>query len=454
MANAKTTMKPKADQAQQQQPGPAPQGNVTAQEVEPKSKHPIVKFKNYADQRMATLGNALPPHISPDTFMSIALTAIQRKADLMRCTPQSLWNACIDAANLGLLPDGVEGAIAPYGQNIEGKRVAENATFMPMVGGYRKKAYEGGLVAKWEVNIVRARDVFNFRLGDDPFIDHTPYWGAEDPGEVIGAYSIATLKDGSVLRDVMTIWELNKIRAKSKALANGPWSDPAFVPEMHRKTMARRHFKQLPRTPALAKIIEHDDKEFDLDHRSEEAIEDRRARRLTSTSAAFDQFSRPGPVIDNDDFGSVDGDADDHEQPGQDGDGEFDEGDADNGGQPTAGGAQASGDTGDTQQQDGGESSGQQGGGQVDQPKRWDVTKQPTNEAEYSLYAETVIADWTGKTEFDTGTMKIVGSEALKSWWKSDAERKLRTACKVAKEAFDALVEIVKAREAAIKAGK
>ena len=464
MANAKTTTKERKPDQAQKPAGEAPKGNLApAGQSEQRSKHPIVRFKEYADQRMATLNSALPPHISPEAFMSIALTAIQRKADLLKCTPQSLWNACIDAANLGLLPDGVEGAIAPFGQNLEGKRIAEIATFMPMIGGYRKKAYEGGLVAKWEVEVVRERDDFDHEKGDNAFIYHKPYFGAEEAGRVVGAYSIAKLINGEVMRDVMNLADLNKIRAKSKA-GNGPWKDPVFEPEMYRKTMARRHFKQLPRTAALAKVIEHDDREFDLDHRSDEAIEDRRQRRLTTTTAAFDQFSSPGPVIENDeDLGS----ADDEPASKQDGDGEFAEADTDDaakGGKPDGGAAPADQQQSGQQQPQGGgtqvgdtqsSEAGQQGSpGNDAEDRKWPEGQVPTNADEYQFYAETIIDGWTRGSEFDTGTSKIVGADGMPDWWKSKTERDLRTACGVTKKTFDTLVSRIKTKQAELRKGK
>jgi recombination protein RecT len=204
------------------------------------------------------------------------------------------------AAQDGVLPDGREGAIAPYGESADGKRVAEIATWMPMIEGLRKKARNSGEIKNWEVHVVRARDHFRFALGDDAFIEHEPYFGIDEPGDIIGAYSIATLADGTKSRDVMTIRDIVKIRAKSKA-KNGPWGDPTFFPEMCKKTVARRHYKQLPHSAGLDKMIERDDREFDLDHRSEEQIEARRQRRLGSVSASFDAFASAGsgPIIDH-----------------------------------------------------------------------------------------------------------------------------------------------------------
>ncbi len=275
----------------------APTGNLPAARDQQKLKHPLTAFQEYLGARAEQLQFALPSHISPDRFTRIVLTALQRKPELLKCTKQSLWNACLLAAQDGLMPDGREGAIVPYGENEKGKKVAEIATWMPMIEGLRKKARNSGEISDWMAFTVRARDAFRVVLGDAPRIDHEPYIGADDPGEVVAAYSVAWLKDGTISRDVMTIRDLMKIKAKSKA-TNGPWNDSTFFGEMCKKTIARRHYKQLPHSSDLDDMIKRDDEAFGLDDRSEEQIADRQQRRVASVGSAFDQFAG-GPAIDH-----------------------------------------------------------------------------------------------------------------------------------------------------------
>lgn len=295
MARTSTRERTDSEHRQASAPQEAPKDNLPAEQ---RRVHPLVAFQTYAQERMDQLGFALPPHISPDRFTRIALTALQRKPELLKCTRQSLWNACLLAAQDGLMPDGREGAIVPYGENENGQKKAEIATWMPMIEGLRKKARNSGQIRNWEVHVVRERDHFKFALGDDSFIEHEPYFGAEEPGDVIGAYSIATMIDGTKSRDVMTIRDIMKIRAKSKA-KNGPWSDSTFFPEMCKKTVARRHYKQLPHSSDLDSLIARDDEAFGLDERSNEQIEQRQARRLTSVAASFDAFAAGSPEYDH-----------------------------------------------------------------------------------------------------------------------------------------------------------
>lgn len=275
-------------------PQQAPTGNLPAAR-EAKQKPPIVQFREYVNQRMTTLEEALPPHINPSYFVSAIMVALQKKPSLLKCTFASIWNACVEAAKDGLLPDNKEGAIVPYGENADGKRVSEIATWMPMIEGYRKKIFETGKVRSWEVQVVREKDDFEYELGDNAFIRHKPYVGVQSPGGIVGAYSIAKLESGETVREVMGAYDIMQVASKSRA-GNGPWKDPAFVPEMARKVVARRHYKQLPHSRELSAMIERDDERFGIDtNPTEELPPTKPTRRLTSREA-FDTYA--GATID------------------------------------------------------------------------------------------------------------------------------------------------------------
>lgn len=191
---------------------------------------------------------ALPAHIPVERFQRVIMTALQNSPDLIKCERASLWNSAMKAAQDGLLPDGREGAIVPY----QGK-----ATWLPMIGGIRKKVRNSGELVTWDVHAVYEKDHFEFELGDAPFIRHKPSLDA-DKGKLIAVYSVATLKGGEKSRDVMSVSDVEKIRAKSRA-QKGPWSDPTFYPEMAKKTVARRHSKVLPMSSDLDDLIRRDD---------------------------------------------------------------------------------------------------------------------------------------------------------------------------------------------------
>jgi recombination protein RecT len=197
---------------------------------------------------------ALPAHIPVERFQRVIMTAVQNNTDLLKCERRSLWNAAMKAAQDGLLPDGREGAIVPY---------KNQAQWLPMIGGLRKKVRNSGEIATWDVHAVYEKDHFEFELGDSPFIKHKPTLSGEK-GKIIAVYSVATLKGGEKSRDVMSIADVEKIRTKSRG-TNTPWNDPIFYPEMCKKTVARRHSKVLPMSTDLDDLIRRDDDLYDFE---------------------------------------------------------------------------------------------------------------------------------------------------------------------------------------------
>lgn len=223
---------------------------------------------------------ALPAHIPVERFNRVVLTAIQNNPDLLACNRKSLFNAAMKAAQDGLLPDGREGAIVPY---------KGEATWMPMIGGIRKKVRNSGDIASWDVHAVYENDHFEFELGDDPYIKHRP--ALSNKGKLIAVYSVAVLKGGEKSRDVMSVEDVEKIRALSRG-KNTPWNNPTFYAEMAKKTVARRHSKVLPMSSDLDDLIRRDDALYDIQGASDAEV---KAPRISMTQA-LDRLAAPTPV--------------------------------------------------------------------------------------------------------------------------------------------------------------
>ncbi|WP_315768299.1 recombinase RecT [Bradyrhizobium sp. SZCCHNR2012] len=472
----------------QSTPRQAPTGNLPARQQqnapahqEPKGPPPIVQFRDYVQARMATLEEALPPTIPPKRFVSVLMTALQNKPKLLECTFPSLWNACVRAAQDGLLPDGREGAIAPYGENKDGKRIAEIATWMPMVEGYRKKIFETGKVDMWTVQVVREKDEFEYELGDNAFIKHKPFVGMTSPGNIVGAYSIAKLSSGEKVYEVMGAFEIMQIASKSKA-GNGPWKDPVFVPEMAKKVVARRHYKQLPHSESMDAMIARDDATHGLIDDQTPRIAAPTTRRL-SHGEAFDAYA--GSTIDHDDDGVIQGgdqggisdqDRADFEQEasstaqsppavgaskGADtatqarASAPTTNADAAGAGSPRATPAAEAGAQGtsapasSTQQtveemrQNDGTGEGVTDDEQIDEDgadRPWPPGAVPSSEAEYGRYLRTKLEAFT------------VGADVPK-WWNSSDEKELRAKCGVAAN-FKAYQDLAIARRTALGSGQ
>ena len=269
------------------------------------NRNELVAVKQQIDTRVDQFQNALPAHIPVERFTRVVLTAIQGNPDLLNCNRQTLFTSAVKAAQDGLLPDGREGALVPYKGEVQ---------WLPMVAGIRKKVRNSGEIATWDVQAVYEKDQFDFELGDNPFIRHKPALMAR--GKIVAVYSIATLKTGEKTRDVMSIEDVEKIRAKSRS-AKGPWNDPTFYPEMAKKTVAKRHSKVLPMSTDLDDLMRRDDALYDMKGAGDENVAQRPrglAGRLDalagSTAAPATTLpahdAETGEIIDHDDVPSND----------------------------------------------------------------------------------------------------------------------------------------------------
>lgn len=255
--------------------------------------HPLVQFREQLQDRASELKMALPSHITPEKFQRTVLTAVQQNPGLLNARRTTLVLACMKAAQDGLLPDGREAALVPFktSKKIDGQWQSwEEIAYIPMVYGVRKKILQARdakgepIVSALEVGVVYRKEVeaghFYYEVGRDPPLGHRPLLDltAEDTtdDQIVGAYSIATMADGTKSYEFMRRFEINKVREASQTgattdrqgkprEAKGPWRD--WFPEMCKKTVLHRHAKSLPQSGDL--IVEVDD---DTSYAAESAV--------------------------------------------------------------------------------------------------------------------------------------------------------------------------------------
>jgi recombination protein RecT len=201
---------------------------------------------------------ALPSHVSVEKFQRVAMTAIQSDPDLLAADRRSLFGAITRAAQDGLLPDKREGALVIFtnkikGQNGERDQYVKAVQWMPMVAGILKKVRQSGEISGISAHVVYQADDFVHRLGDDESIEHNPPALGEPRGKPVGAYAVATLRDGFKIREVMDLAQIERVRAVSKTGQWGPWKD--WWDEMARKTVIRRLSKRLPMSTDIEAVI-------------------------------------------------------------------------------------------------------------------------------------------------------------------------------------------------------
>jgi recombination protein RecT len=238
------------------------------------------------EKRAGEIKMALPQGIAAEKFQRTIITAAQQNPELLKADRRSLILACMKAAQDGLLPDGREAALVIYktrtkrpkqGGGTEWVSIS-SVQYIPMVYGLRKKILQASdadgtpIVSALSVNVVYAAEVengyFRWEVGSDPEVSHAPMLSlteeeAKDEN-IVAAYSIVTMHDGTKAYDVLRRFQIDKIRECSQTGATGriakydmgdikkgqpippkgPWVD--WFPEMAMKTVMRHHSKTLP----------------------------------------------------------------------------------------------------------------------------------------------------------------------------------------------------------------
>ena len=191
---------------------------------------------------------ALPKHMPVERLMRVALTTIGKNPKLGQCTPVSLLSCLMDCASLGLEPDNVLGRayLIPYG-NV--------CTLIIGYKGLIELAMRSGRVSSLMAQVIRENDEFDYEFGPDGFLRHKPLLRG-DRGKVIGAYAFVKFKDGAQGFDIMSIEDLYRIRARSKAATSGPWKTDED--EMFRKTVLKRLSKYVPLSPEFMDAVSRD----------------------------------------------------------------------------------------------------------------------------------------------------------------------------------------------------
>ena len=85
--------------------------------IQPKESGPVVNFKTLLEGKRDQLAQLVPKHLTVERLMKVAVGALMKSPNLQKCTPTSLMNCFIGAAEVGLEPGGVLGHayLVPYG---------------------------------------------------------------------------------------------------------------------------------------------------------------------------------------------------------------------------------------------------------------------------------------------------------------------------------------------------
>lgn len=267
----------------------------------------VDQVRNQLTAMQPQFAAALPKHVDPARFVRVVMTAVQMTPSLLDADRRTLFASAMRASQMGLLPDSREGAIVTF---------KNQAQFMPMVAGIMKLVRNSGEISTWSVQAVYENDQFDFCLGDEEHITHKP--SLANRGKLIAVYSIVTMKDGEKSREVMSVEDVNAIRARSRSGNSGPWQTD--FAEMAKKTVVRRHSKRLPLSTDIDGMIKEDDELFMPEQAAPEAAQVPEAPSAAKRPSRLQKVAEQAPAPaeqPHDDDGVIDMPAAEYQDAGQ-----------------------------------------------------------------------------------------------------------------------------------------
>jgi len=192
--------------------------------------------------------------IDPNRAVSLALVAASKNPKLLQCDQKSILRCMMESSALGIMPFSALqlGYIIPY---FNGKTKVLEAQFQLSYRGIVEIVRRSEKIISIEAHVVYENDIFECTLGTYPKLQHSPNF-KEERGKPVAVYAVATHSGGERQFDIMSIFDVEKVRAKSKSPNSGPWVD--FFDEMAKKTVVKRLCKYLPISDDSAEIIHKD----------------------------------------------------------------------------------------------------------------------------------------------------------------------------------------------------
>jgi len=218
----------------------------------------VEAFANDVNSIESYISTLLPWKGSVERFRQMTHLAIIRKPGLLNCNRKSLLLALIYAASKGLEPECDDGAwMIPFLDK------STNQLMVTPVAAYKgiiKVAKESESVKDVQAFAVYSKDLFEYGLGMEPFIEHKPPKLGDDRGDMIGAYAIYVLPDGMKRFHVMDMKGVHTIRDRSFAWRKnpntGPWEE--WPEPMTLKTVVKQGFRLIPVTSKFRELLAED----------------------------------------------------------------------------------------------------------------------------------------------------------------------------------------------------
>lgn len=201
----------------------------------------------FLKEHESNLRIALPKHLDADRLIRLAQTQWAMNKAIQKCTPRSILQSVMAAAQLGLEP-GVtgQGYIVPY---------KETAQFIPGWQGLVGLLNNTGKATVW-TGAVFEGDTWEFCLGSSPRCHHVPGDNYGDPSKLIWVYACGQV-NGSQM-PVIEAWPMSRVikhRDKTNKVGQSHYSYQHL--EMYaRKVVLLQVLKYMPKSVQLSAAVD------------------------------------------------------------------------------------------------------------------------------------------------------------------------------------------------------
>lgn len=167
-------------------------------ELARRAAHPITGKTDFLDKRKDLLGAGIPGHMTVEREIRTATVMLMQSKDLQASAPQSFYVAVSIAINSGIGLGNGKGYLVAYKGNV---------SYVPGWKGLIDLVNRTGRASAW-TGVVHKGDVFDYALGDSPFLQHKP-GDNEDHKDITHYYAIGRVK-GSEWPHIV-VWSVPKV---------------------------------------------------------------------------------------------------------------------------------------------------------------------------------------------------------------------------------------------------
>jgi len=256
-------LNPPQSESKQEEKGAPPQAKQKAAGIESLQSNKQGEVQAFLMRFTPSLAQLLPSHLLAHGKRQLGIAAhkISTTDGIRNCDPKSIAQVVMQLAMSGLSLELNHAYLVPYGSQLQYQLGYKGLIHMAM---------NSGKVSKITAYPVYAGESFSFEIVDgEEKLKHTPnpdLYGAE----VVMAYAIATMKDGTKLFSVIGRKHIEALRmrnASQKNGVNGAWKTD--YPAMAIAKAVKQLCKFLPLSIEDNELIDREDSEDPIDAKFE-----------------------------------------------------------------------------------------------------------------------------------------------------------------------------------------